>query len=135
MEPRFRVNSATGPKGQGGTKERGTTPDGMVACFISKATYKRGLSGAAARRAVLYTHLSESLKFIQRPYLRSVPHSVQVSQHLPLSSLCPCKWLQQWEECEERSGWNIHSKHRGSGEEPPIAWVWLAGQLGVTSSP
>lgn len=129
------VNSAKGPKGQGYTKERGPTPDGKVAYFISKGPYKRGLSGAAARRPVLYTHLSESLKFIQRPYLRSVPHSVQVSQHLALSSLCPCKWLWQWEEWEERSGWNIHSKHRGSGEEPLIAWVWLAGQHGVTSYP
>lgn len=33
----------------------------------------------------------------------------------------------------ENSGWNIYSKDKKGDEEPPIAWVQLAGQLVVMS--
>ena len=80
--------------------------------------YMRFVLGTT-RRVALHTHPPESWKFVQRfnrVWNRWSKH------HIALSRLCPLNGLEY-----RNSRWIVHSKERGGGVEPPVAWVQLSG--------
>lgn len=95
-----------------GKERRQTEADhSCLAGFINREAYTRGLSQMATGHEHVHSCLTESQKFIQRPYLGAVPYIIQViSTNTLLSQACILRTLrEQWAEdhCKVR---------RGSGE-------------------
>lgn len=66
----------------------------------------------------------------ERPSRDSVTHPVPVF----LASCHYLKAMSLWDLWEQEGQPDPHSKDRGQGEGPAVAWVQLTSQLAVTSS-
>lgn len=117
--------------GQRRSKEEAATPGWQVASSISERTYIWSSSWVGTRWVDLCNpcqNLESLCRGLNWFPSRTPPRWPQ--QQDALSRLRPWKWLPLqtvWPECT--------SQRWGGSEEPPIAWVQLAGQPAVMPSP